>query len=254
MKVAEKLTPLPCPYCEDGYVYERTCGHQGNCPCGDVESPCPECRGRNTRPCSYQRCHDDAVMVDEDGDTICLYHRGPNPSGLCMCGCGERTSDANGGDRRRGNVGGKPVKYIRGHVQGLLSVGDRRQRVHGYIAVYDPGHPNANSQGFVYEHVAVASRALGKAIPQGAQVHHVNGDKADNRPENLVICEDQGYHTLLHVRARALEACGNPDWRMCYLCGEWSPVEHLYDMKTSWRHRACHARAERERKEAHRAA
>jgi DNA-directed RNA polymerase sigma subunit (sigma70/sigma32) len=32
-------------------------------------------------------------------------------------------------------------------------------------------------------------------------VHHVNGDRSDNRPANLVICEDQSYHQLLHQRA-----------------------------------------------------
>lgn len=48
----------------------------------------------------------------------------------------------------------------------------------------------------------VASQALGKPLPKGACVHHVNGDPADNRPENLVICQDQDYHTLLHQNTK----------------------------------------------------
>lgn len=51
----------------------------------------------------------------------------------------------------------------------------------------------------------LAERALGKALPAGAQVHHVNENKADDfTPFNLVICPNQHYHRMLHNRARAL--------------------------------------------------
>lgn len=40
---------------------------------------------------------------------------GPNPSGFCMCGCGQRTSLAPYNNRRLGYVKGQPVKFIRGH-------------------------------------------------------------------------------------------------------------------------------------------
>lgn len=53
-----------------------------------------------------------------------------------------------------------------------------------------------------YEHIVVAERALGKPLPNGAVVHHVNLDTHDNRPCNLVICPDEAYHRLLHKRMR----------------------------------------------------
>jgi hypothetical protein len=40
---------------------------------------------------------------------------GPNPSGLCMCGCGQRTSLARYNHSARRDVKGQPVRYIKGH-------------------------------------------------------------------------------------------------------------------------------------------
>lgn len=52
-----------------------------------------------------------------------------------------------------------------------------------------------------YEHIFVAEKALGKKLPEGAVVHHMNEDKLDNfTPFNLIVCPDQAYHLLLHRR------------------------------------------------------
>ena len=40
---------------------------------------------------------------------------GPNPSGLCQCGCGQPTTIAKRSDSSTGNVGGTPYRYLRGH-------------------------------------------------------------------------------------------------------------------------------------------
>jgi hypothetical protein len=40
---------------------------------------------------------------------------GPNPSGLCMCGCGRKTKIVTKSDRRHGQVMGQPFRFIHGH-------------------------------------------------------------------------------------------------------------------------------------------
>lgn len=48
-------------------------------------------------------------------------------------------------------------------------------------------HPNANQRGQVLEHVKVMSEILGRPLRKGENVHHKNGVRDDNRPENLEL-------------------------------------------------------------------
>jgi hypothetical protein len=50
--------------------------------------------------------------------------------------------------------------------------------------------------GWVFTHRAVAQKVLGNEIPEGHEVHHVNGDKLDNRPENLVVLPREEHQKL----------------------------------------------------------
>jgi hypothetical protein len=74
-------------------------------------------------------------------------------------------------------------------------------RPDGYRLVKASGHSRANKE-YVLEHWLVAEKALGKALPPKAVVHHVNNSGSDNNATNLVICENQGYHALLHLREK----------------------------------------------------
>ena len=78
------------------------------------------------------------------------------------------------------------------------------------------------------EHRIVAERVLGRPLPAGACVHHVDEDKGNNANQNLVICQDDAYHNELHRRARILRAGGNPNTdKYCNDCKRVLPPENF---------------------------
>ena len=78
----------------------------------------------------------------------------------------------------------------------------------GYVMVWDPGHPRAGRNGYVREHIKVWMDAQG--LPEGFNVHHLNGIRDDNRLENLAAvprADNRSWHLLrlLQSRIRSLE-------------------------------------------------
>lgn len=76
-------------------------------------------------------------------------------------------------------------------------------------------------RGTVFEHVWIVENAIGKRLPAGAEVHHVDCNPGNNTPSNLVVCPSRSYHRLLHMRTEALNACGNAEARKCWICQKW---------------------------------
>ena len=97
----------------------------------------------------------------------------------------------------------------------------------GYVLAMSKGHPRANRDGYVWEHIRVVERALGKYLPSTAIVHHMDGNPSNNAPKNLVVCPDQAYHKLLHQRAVAFAACGDASALKCDLCHSFERQEEM---------------------------
>ena len=74
----------------------------------------------------------------------------------------------------------------------------------GYIIVKRTNHPKAGGNGCVLEHKLVMEEMLGRYLKHGEIIHHINGVKTDNRPENLCLCENSVEHGLIHKESRKL--------------------------------------------------
>lgn len=75
--------------------------------------------------------------------------------------------------------------------------GGRKISKKGYVLVYKPGHHRACNSGYVMEHILVFEENTGIKVTPNCVVHHLNGNKSDNRICNLCLMEF-GAHTSFH--------------------------------------------------------
>jgi len=69
----------------------------------------------------------------------------------------------------------------------------------GYWTVYAPNHPRALNIGRVWEHILVMEKHIGRYIDKSEPIHHINGNRLDNRIENLYLCKDSSEHQNIHA-------------------------------------------------------
>lgn len=74
------------------------------------------------------------------------------------------------------------------------SSGIRTRTKNGY-AQYNSGN------GWKWTHRRVAEKKIGGRIRPGYEVHHINGNKRDNRPSNLRVLS-RAAHRAIHRRRR----------------------------------------------------
>jgi len=68
----------------------------------------------------------------------------------------------------------------------------------GYIFIYQPNHPFCNNHGYVRRSRLVMEKILGRYLKPEEVVHHINGVKDDDRPENLQLFENNKAHIQFH--------------------------------------------------------
>lgn len=167
-KFGDPLHPVSKPR-----EYNQVCAVMG---CEDparVRGWCPIHYGRWRR-------HGDPLVVKKGG----RYRRPKSERTFCVIeGCGKpnRGHGLCSAHLSRLRKYGDPTAYRRQPLSNEATTG-------GYRLVYGQGHPNSHkATGYILEHRLVMSRALGRPLQDDENVHHINGDKLDNRPENLEL-------------------------------------------------------------------
>jgi hypothetical protein len=84
---------------------------------------------------------------------------------------------------------------LKGPLNGSFKTGIRETH-YGYTVVYCPEFSD-RSDGYCFEHRAVMSKFLKRKLDKDEHVHHINGNKKDNRIENLQVLS-KSEHLSLH--------------------------------------------------------
>lgn len=76
-----------------------------------------------------------------------------------------------------------------------------------YLYAVVRGHPNATKHSYVLYHRVVMENKLGRLLDKNEVVHHVNGDKHDNRLSNLQLATKAGHarQHQLHIGRKMCE-------------------------------------------------
>lgn len=128
----------------------------------------------------------------------------PNPSGLCLCGCGQPAPIAKHTNRLCGILKGHPVRYCSGHnnakygpVSPVEYIADDNGCWIWQRAMLDDGYGMLNGRR---AHREIYERIKGK-IPEGMELHHICEVRKCVNPEHLQVISKPD-HAKLHQATR----------------------------------------------------
>lgn len=135
-----------------------------------------------------------------------------NPSGYCLCGCGQRTPPSPAS--RRGYKRGEPLRYIKGHSTRVLGpdwvaddngcwIWQKSIGSQGYGRVWD-------GERHLTAHIAYWVRLHGP-VPEGRELHHTCGVRRCVNPAHLEPVT-RWEHMYLDGRLEAGRERGRAMW------------------------------------------
>lgn len=78
--------------------------------------------------------------------------------------------------------------------------------VGGYFYIYAPEHPNCTKGRYVAEHRLVMEKKIGRHLLKKEVVHHIDGIRGNNEPENLFLFRSNADHLKSELKGRV------PNW------------------------------------------
>lgn len=125
----------------------------------------------------------------------------------CYCGCGKTRSKYK--IRNGLELKCEPRFYIGGHQNigkskpsGINHYKWKGGKIfrRGYVYLLIHGYPNTEMGRYIREHRYIMEQYLGRLLRRDEDVHHKNGDKLDNRIENLEVMT-KSQHTKHHIES-----------------------------------------------------
>ena len=68
----------------------------------------------------------------------------------------------------------------------------------GYVYIYSPNHPYKTKGKYVREHRLIMEKHIKRYLKPIESIHHINGNKSDNRISNLLLFNNESEHQKFH--------------------------------------------------------
>ena len=114
-----------------------------------------------------------------------------------------QTATANDTARNSGTYCSRDCKHDaqRGRAQSWHDPSKKKIHSAGYVLIWMPHHPRS-AAGRVLEHIVVMESKIGRPLQPAERVHHIDGNKQNNHPDNLQLMANDSEHAKLHARLR----------------------------------------------------
>lgn len=96
-----------------------------------------------------------------------------------------------------------------------------RYETQGYVFIYSPNHPRVKNQKrkYVFEHILVIEKKIGRFLKNNEVVHHINGIRNDNKINNLILFT-RAQHMKFHNPLQYRTSEDMMKHRICSICNE----------------------------------